>query len=369
MLDIGNKLRRPRILTCLGILAISPLLPSQTPPTAYTITEAVAGGDPGVMLTINRNGAKVLLDTFYPAQGGTAARHALTLFDIAAHASYTWDPVGSPISCSASTSSGDFGDPFGLTDDITKGVASGELKPAGAETVSGIPTKVYVNATPQETVKAWFDQKDGLVIKATVTSGTNPVMTLADIRNVLFAPPAASLFVLPPACASAHPPPTAAELIAAETGDSADNWVSAATPGSKDNCTVVVRVVQAKTMAPVTKKFQMAIDTSFKVNSPSPYTFGVGEDGTATYSGGGVHEVTNFIKNGMLRIPNPPPYFTLSVNIPTPHIGAELNLVYRQCFAPVTVLYRIVNDVDDPQKGGDWLWAKAGKYASVPPPQ
>jgi hypothetical protein len=369
MLDIGNKLRRPRILTCLGILAISPLLPSQTPPTAYTITEAVAGGDPGVMLTINRNGAKVLLDTFYPAQGGTSARHALTLYDLAAHASYTWDPAGSPISCSASTSSGDFGDPFGLTDDITKGVASGELKPAGAETISGIPTKVYLNATPQETVKAWFDQKDGLVIKATVTSGTNPVMTLADIRKVLFAPPAASLFVLPPACASAHPPPTAAELIAAETGDSADNCVSAATPGSKDNCTVVVRVVQAKTMAPVTKKFQMAIDTSFKVNSPSPYTFGVGEDGTATYSGGGVHEVTNFIKNGMLRIPNPPPYFTLSVNIPTPHIGAELNLVYRQCFAPVTVLYRIVNDVDDPQKGGDWLWAKAGKYASVPPPQ
>lgn len=355
-----------RSFVCMGVLALSTLLQAQTPPTAYTITEAVSGGDPGVMLTIYRNGTKVLLDTFYPAQGGTAARHAFTLFDIAAHASYTWDPAGSPISCSASTSSGDFGDPFGLTEDINKGVASGELKPAGAETISGIPTKVYVNATPQETTKAWFDQKDGLVIKATVTSGTNPVMTLADIRKVSFAPPAASLFALPPACASAHPPPTAAELIAAETGDSADNWVSAATPGSKDNCTVVVRVVQAKTMEPVTRKLQMAIDTSIKVNSPPPYTFGVGEDGTATYSGGGVHEVTNFVRNGTLRIPNPPPYFMLGVNIPTPHIGAELNLIYRQCFAPTTVLYRIVNDVNDPQKGGDWLWAKAGKYATVP---
>jgi hypothetical protein len=367
MLDIGNKLTRPGILTFLGILALSALLPAQTPPTAYSIVEAVAGSDPGVTQTIYRSGTKVLFDTFYPAQGGTAARHALMLDDLAAHLSYTWDPAGAPISCSANKSSDDWGDPFALTDDVNKGIASGEMKPAGAETIGGTPTKVFVSTTPQETVKAWLDQKDGLVMKAIVNASGAPAMTLADIRKFTVAAPAASLFTLPAACAGAHPPPTPAELIAAETGDSADNWVSASTASdSKDNCTVVVRVVQAKTMAPVTKKFQMAIDTSFKVNSPSPYTFGVGEDGTATYSGGGVHEVTNFIRNGMLRIPNPPPYFMLGVNIPTPHIGADLNLIYRQCFAPTTVLYRVVNDVDDPQKGGDWLWAKAGKYATAP---
>lgn len=357
----------PKVLLCLGTLAFSTLMQAQTPPTAYTLVEAIASDQPGVTQTISRSGTKVLFDTFYPAQGGTAARHALMLADLVTHLTYTWDPAGKPISCSAGKVSDDWGDPFGMTAEIAKGIASGELKPAGAATIGGIPTKVYVNATPQGTVKAWFDQKDGLVIKATATSGTNPVMTLADIRKFTIAAPAASVFALPPACAAAHPPPTPAEVIAAETGDSAGNWVSASlASGSQNSCTVVVRVVQAKTMAPVTKKFQIAIDTSFNVNSPSPYTFGVGLDGTATYSGGGVHEVTNFVKNGTLRIPNPPPYFMLGVNIPTPHYGADLNLIYRQCFAPTTVLYRLVNDVNDPQKGGDWLWAKAGKYATVP---
>ena len=31
----------PRILSCLGLLALASLLPAQTPPTAYTITEAL----------------------------------------------------------------------------------------------------------------------------------------------------------------------------------------------------------------------------------------------------------------------------------------------------------------------------------------
>ena len=356
-----------RSFVCLGVLAISTLLEAQTPSTAYTITTAGSGGTPGLTQTISRNGPKVLYDTFYPAQDGTPARHAFMLLDLTAMKSYTWDPAGTPVSCSVNKASADWGDPFALSDEVSKGIASGELKPAGAETIAGVATKIYANTTADGTTKVWLDQKDNLVIKATATSGTSPAMTLADIRKVTFAPPAASLFALPPACASAKLPQTPDEKIAEETGDSADNWVSASTAsGSKDNCTVVVRVVQAKTMAPVTKKFQMAIDTSFRVDAPSPYTFGVGEDGTATYSGGGVHEVTKFVRNGTLTIPNPPPYFMLGVNIPTPHIGANLDLIYRQCLAPITVLYRVVNDVNDPQKGGDWLWAKSGKYATAP---
>jgi hypothetical protein len=109
----------------------------------------------------------------------------------------------------------------------------------------------------------------------------------------------------------------------------------------------------------------MAIDTSYKIENPPHYTFGVGEDGTATYSGGGVHEVTKFIRNGTLLIPNPPPYFMLSVNIPTPHIGADLNLIYRQCFAPTTVLYYVAKDQNNAHEGGDWLYAKSGKYAKA----
>jgi hypothetical protein len=57
-----------RVLFGAGILAFSMLLQAQTPPTAYTIAEAIASDQPGVTQTIYRSGTKVLFDTFYPAR-------------------------------------------------------------------------------------------------------------------------------------------------------------------------------------------------------------------------------------------------------------------------------------------------------------
>jgi hypothetical protein len=157
--------------------------------------------------------------------------------------------------------------------------------------------------------------------------------------------------------------------MAAETGDSGANFVNAIYgPGSKNSCSIVLRVVAAKTMTPINRKFQVAIDTTYNQDSPNPphYVFGVGNDGTSTYSGGGLHEITNQVHNGMLRIDNPPAYFNLGVNIPTPNHGADVGLIYRQCFAPTTMLYFVVKDPSNPANGGDWLYAKAGKYAALP---
>jgi hypothetical protein len=121
-------------------------------------------------------------------------------------------------------------------------------------------------------------------------------------------------------------------------------------------------------MAPINRKYQAAIDTTYDQNSPTPphYVFGVGADGTSTYSGGGLHEITNQIHNGTLRIDNPPAYFMFGVNIPTPNRGADVGLIYRQCFAPVVMLYYVVKDPANPAAGGDWLYAKSGKYAVTP---
>ena len=83
-------------------------------------------------------------------------------------------------------------------------------------------------------------------------------------------------------------------------------------------------------------------------------------------SGGGLHEITSQVRNGTLRIDNPPASFNLSVNIPTPNRGADIGLVYRQCFAPITNLYYVVKDPDDMGKGADFLFAKSGKYAAAP---
>lgn len=362
-------MRTPQILPCLMILALNALVPAQTPPTAYTITQALPGPIAGTM-TIYRSGGMVLIEYRHPAQpDGTPASRSLNLYDLKAGASHSWDPTGKPITCSASTFSGDWGDPFQATAELSAAITKGDLKPAGAETVNGIPTKVYAGVTQGANLKAWLDPKTNLVVKAAFGAPGAPMTTMVDIGSASFAPPAASLFVLPATCAGVKPPPTAAELMAEETGDSGDNWVNAIYgPGSKNTCSIVVRVVAAKTMAPINRHFQAAIDTTYNQDAPTPphYVFGVGDDGTSTYSGGGLREITNQVHNGMLRIDNPPAYFMLGVNIPTPHEGAATGLIYRQCFAPVTVLYDIVKDPSDPGKGTDWLYAKAGKYAAVP---
>jgi len=359
-------MRTPKILPCLGLFALTSLLPAQTPPTAYTIIQALQGTNAGTQ-TIYRNGNQVVIDTKPSAQPGTPANRSIGFYDLKTGVSHAWNPAATPITCSAGTFSGDWGDPFSLTKDITDAIAKGELKPAGAETVSGVPTKVYTGSQQGENLKAWFDEKDGLVIKYGYGAPGAALTYMVDIRIVKIGPPPASVFAVLPACASVKPPPTPAELIADETGDDAANYVNAGYgPGSKNSCSIIIRVVAAKTMAPVARKWQAAIDTTFNPDSPSPYTFGVGDDGTSTFSGGGIHEITSQIHNDMLRIDNPPAYFNLALNVKQPHRGTADTLIYRQCFAPVTMLYYVMKDPTDIGAGADFLYAKAGKNAAVP---
>ena len=113
--------------------------------------------------------------------------------------------------------------------------------------------------------------------------------------------------------------------MADETGDDAGNFVNAMYgPGSKNSCSIVIRVVQAKTMAPYTRRWQAAIDTTYNQDGPTPpsYSFGSATDGTSTFAGGGLHEITSQIHNGMLRIDNPPAYFNFGTNFIQPGRGA-----------------------------------------------
>jgi hypothetical protein len=356
----------PKISACLALLALAPLLSAQTPPPAYTIIQALQGTNAGTQ-TIYRNGTQVVFDTNMLAQpDGTPAQRSIGFYDLKTGISHSWIPGVTPINCSAGHFSGDWGDPFSLTKDITDAIAKGELKPAGAETVSGVPTKVYTGAQQGQNLKAWFDEKDGLVVKYGYGAPGAALAYMVDIRIVRIAPPPASVFAMPAACAGVKPPPTPAEIIADETGDDAANYVSAAGPGSKNSCSIIIRVVAAKTMAPVTRRWQAAIDTTVNGATTPPYTFGVGDDGTAAFSGGGIHEVTSQIHNDMLRIDNPPDHFDLALNVVQPHRGTADTLIYRQCFAPVTMLYYIMKDPTDIGAGADFLYAKAGKNAAAP---
>jgi hypothetical protein len=355
-----------RTLSSIGILAFASLLPAQAPPpTAYTITSAQPGGGQGTT-TVYRSGSKALMEMKTNASGAPGSR-SLTLYDLKAGTTISWDPANTTPQCDAGRFSGDWGDPFAMTAELSASIAKGDLKPAGTEILNGIPTKVYAGVTQGSNLKAWLDEKDGLVIRAVVGSPGAPPMTMVDVRKVSLAPPPASLFTVPAGCASVKPQPTAADVIAAETGDSGDNFVNGMYgPGSKNSCSIVLRVVAAKTMAPITRRWQAAIDTTYNMDHPPAYNFGVGNDGSSTFAGGGLHEITSQIHNDMVRIDNPPAYFNLGMNVVQPGHGAGVGLIYRQCFAPVTMLYYVLKDPNDPGQGGDYLYAKSGKYAAVP---
>ena len=356
----------PRALVCLCMLACAPLMHAQTPPTAYAITQA--DGSPGATTTIYRLGSKALMVVFLPAQGATPASTTNNLIDIAAGTNLSWNPNDSNVGCSAGTFSGDWGDPFAMTAELSADIAKGDLKPAGTETIDGIPTQVYTGSSQGTTLKAWLDQKDGLVLRAEMSAPNTPPTAIVNLTKVSFAAPPASLFAVPAICAGIKPPPTPAQLIADETGDDPSNYVSAFTgPGSQNSCNVVLRVVQAKTMAPLTN-LQVAIDTQYDQNDPNPphYTFGVADDGTETFSGGHLRQITTGIHGNMVDLGTVPPYFNLVVNaVHRGHSGGT-GLIYRQCFAPTTVLLFLYKDYGQQDESVDALFVKAGKYAAPP---
>jgi hypothetical protein len=333
-------------------------------PTAYTVTATNSMLGQSQITKTYRLGSKVLVEQFSATD--PKAAHTRSLYDLATHRNLSWSWPDNSGGCSSGTFSGDWGDPYtGAADLIGPGA-----KQVGTETIHGIATKIMEGSASGVTVRVWVDTKYGMIVKAQVSQAGSPLTTTMEVTNINLAPPPASIFAVPANCAAAAAaplPPTEAERIAAETGDNAGNYVNAIYgPGSKNSCSVVLRVVRAGSMTPIINRLQVAIDTTYNVDNPPHYVSGMGVDGTQTFSGGGIHEITNQIHNGTVRLGIPPAYFMLDVNLMKPGTGASEALIYRQCFAPTTILLFVVKDADNPSAGGDFLWVKSGKYATVP---
>jgi len=357
-----------KITVCLGLVTCAAIAAAQAPsPTSYTVTQA--GGTPGAQTTIYRSGSKALTVIFMPAQGATPATKTYSLYDLAAGKNWTWNPADKQAGCSAGRFSGDWGDPFAMTAELNASVAKGELKPGGTAIMNGIPTQILTGTDHDSGAaeKIWFDSKDGLVVRADAAMPGAQPMTFANVTKLSLAPPPMSILNLPPICAGVEPAPTPEEKFADETGDSGSNYASAWNgPGSAKTCQVILKAVDAKTMAPI-PHIQVAIDTTYNQNDPNPphYTYGVGNDGRMTFAGGGLHEITNTAHNGVVLLNNLPPYFNLDVNVvEQPGRANTSGLVYRQCFAPKQVLLWVIKDRGKPNESSDVLWVKSGKNAA-----
>lgn len=357
------------LLFLAGSACLAVLLAQPATQTAYTVTEVNGLLGQDVNMTIYRNGSKALIDQSYgPRAGSPKGFHVRTLYDLQTGTNYSWDLIDTARGCGAGNFSGDWGDPFAVSAEITAGLAGKNPQQAPAATINGIATRVFEKEGPAGKGKAWVEPRTGLVIKAEMTPPGGAPKTMLEVKQMSLTAPAASVFVLPSACAGAVAPPRAptdAERIAAETGGNAADYADATMPpASSNSCSVLFRVVRAGSLQPVTSGFQVALDTTANPDRPANYVIGMGEPGKSSFSGGGLHEVTGQLRNGVLRIDNAPATFHLEANFGNP-AGDASALIYRQCVGPQTVLLFVVKNPGNLHESTDWLWAKSGKLATV----
>lgn len=337
-------------------------------PTTYTIYETNAMFGPTMIVKVYRNGSKALVDSRSgPDWPGPKPMHTRALYDLKKQQSLTWDLNDSSVPCGSSNFSGSWGDPFedsaGLLADLNKQ----NLRQVTTQTFNGIPAKILEADGPDGKTRVWVDTKYGLLLKVQLTPPSRAPRTILEVTNVSYFAPA-PLFAVPANCAAAAAAPrvpTEAEKIAALTGGNAQDFVKAIYgPGSRNSCSMLFRVVKAGSMKPIANGYQVGVDLNVATEAAPGYKIGMGANGRATFSGGGLHEVTSQIRNGVLRIDNIPAQFELDAEFGT--AGSSSANIYRQCFAPQTVLLFVVRNPANIGEDGEFLWVKSGQYATVP---
>ena len=336
--------------------AAVPMLHGQyaAPPDAYSVTEVNALMGPAATMKIYRDGSRAVVDNTYPAGN---VPHVRALYDLQSKKNVSWAPEDAKIPCTAGTFGGDWGDPFASSKELNGQLAQQHATEAGTETVNGFPTKVYeVAMGAAGKARAWVDTRYGLIVK--LQMGSN---TMIEMKEATFSRPPAAMFQLPPACAAAAAGLGTPAPPAANSRASADFTSAIVPPASHESCTVLLRVVRVDTMEPISGGFQLALDKTVDPEHMPQYSEGISANGRVRFSGGGLAEVTPQVQNGTLRIDNAPAQFYAEAAFGS---GGETSaLIYRQCFAPQTVLLLIVKNPQQLSQGADWQWVKSGKYA------
>ena len=298
---------------------------------------------PTVTMQVSRDGDKAVVDQ--TSSGG----HTHTLYDLKAHQTWSWDPANASASCGRGTFSGDWGDPFAMSAEMTKDMNSKRPKELGSETINGFTAKVYESADPAGalTAKVWLEPKYGLIVKLDMTQKGSPTRTIMETKQLNVARPAAALFALPASCAQSAAPPAPA---------ASDGMADAIMPPASPNaCSVQFKIVRAGSMTPVTSGFQVALDLNVNLEHAASYKIGAGANG-ATFSGGNLHEVTSQFRGGVLRIDNAPAQW--DVEVYSGKAGSASALIYRQCFGAQPTLLLVLKNPEKISEGADWRWVK-----------
>ncbi len=345
--------------------AVQPLAAQYAPPPeTYSVTQVNSMMGPSMITRVWRDGNKARIDSNIPASApGAAATHVRTIYDLAAHTSTSWDPTAQSPQCGSGKWGGDWGDPFQASIEMTKDLAAKQAKPAGTEMVNNVSAKVFDDDLGKDgKVKVWIEPRYGLIMRAQMGAAP-PLPTILETQVFSLSKPPANTFEIPAACKAAAEAPSPDDLkIAEETGEPASNFASATRAGAVagQSCTVLLRLVQYKTMTTFTGGYQIGLDREVDDKNPADYAFGPDAQGHMVVKGGHLAEVTNQLRNGVLRIENAPPEFHIEIRVPN---GGGSATLYRQCAGPTTTLLFVVDSLERMGLHSDWLWVKSGKQA------
>ncbi len=191
-------------------LAVAQLAAQTAAPTAYTVTHSTRMTEVSMFtgqisnLKVYRKGSKELVDlTVAPFAANPDGTHLRYLFDFQAHKAFTQDLTHNACSWMSYVSARApmFYDPITAMDEATRAqFAEAKKNPAGKETVNGIPAIVTESATPEGKMRTWLAEKGDYPVKMTQQPPNGPVMTMLEVKQIDFAPPADSNFAPPANC-------------------------------------------------------------------------------------------------------------------------------------------------------------------------
>jgi len=161
-----------------------------------------------------------------------------------------------------------------------------------------------------------------------------------------------------------EPSPAAPSLLPVDStwtsGNPQDFSKATSGPGARDDCSVLLKVVKAGTMEPITAGVQVGIGSGNATEHLIQYG-----QGALSHTGvlRGMYEILPSVRDGAFRIGHVPMEFTLATSFGV--AGNLRSIVFLQCFAPETTLLLVVRNPARIADGAQLLWVKTGQYASI----
>jgi hypothetical protein len=199
----------------MGFLLVASMVLAQAPaqapvPTAYTITHSTRMTEVSMFsgqvsnLKVYRKGSKELVDlTIAPYAANPDGSHLRYLFDFQAHKAYSQEVTSNACSWMnyVSARAPVFYDPITAMDDAMRAqFAEARKNSTVKEAVNGIPAIVIESAGQDAKMKMWLAEKGDYPVKMVRQPANGPAMTMLEVQQVDFTPPADSFFVPPANC-------------------------------------------------------------------------------------------------------------------------------------------------------------------------